>query len=601
MTALADLTVPAVHPGDPSYDSDRAVFNAMINRRPLVILRCRDTADVAAGIRYAREHDLALSVRSGGHGVAGNAVCDGGVMLDLSGMRDIAVDLDLRTAEAGPGLLLGDLDRATLRHEMATPLGVMSGTGIAGLTLGGGLGWLNGAYGLACDNLVGARVVTADGEVRTVGPDAHPDLHWGLRGGGGNLGVVTSFRYRLHPVARVLAGGLTFPGPAARDALHEHHRFMDTAPDELSSAVSVGRDGVSVAVCWSGDLDRGEEVLRPLRLIAGGATDDTVGPVDFLDWQRAPDAAFPRGRCHYWKSGYLRHLTDAAVDDLLAVAATIPNPDTSIGLQGLRVRPHGCPSTPRRSRTAPPRTTSSSWASGRTRPAPTRSSPGRATPSRRCARTSRTPSTSTTWAARATIASGRPSGPTTPASPSSNAATTRRTSSDSTRTSARARNDRASRVNGVGRRCSRCCVSPGRPAGVMPPSGPHPRTTNACAGRGPRSSTNPRPDPLGVPPRCERRDARRRSVGARRGARRVHVAPQLPRRSGRSATVDPEQGRVTRMAGYGLRTVGTSATRRLPCRDSSATALRPLASSDIDFRGEPAFTTLAAAPCAPAC
>ena len=338
MTAPTDLAVPALRPDDDGYDDARAVFNAMIDRRPLAILRCRDAADVAAGIRYARAHDLVLSVRSGGHGVAGNAVCDGGVVLDLSGMRAVSVDPEERRADAGPGLLLGDLDSATARHGLATPLGVMSGTGIAGLTLGGGLGWLAGKHGLACDNLLGAEVVTAAGDVLEVGPERHADLYWGLRGGGGNLGVVTSFRYRLHPVSRVLAGALTFPGSAARTALLERQRFLATAPDELSSIASLGlgddgRPVVTVLLCWSGDLEEGERVLRPLR---GAAAADSVGPVDFVDWQRAPDPGYPRGRQHYWKSGYLRHLTGAAVDDLLAVAATIPNPETGIGLQGLR-------------------------------------------------------------------------------------------------------------------------------------------------------------------------------------------------------------------------------------------------------------------------
>lgn len=343
MSAPADptrLAVPALGPDDPGYDDARAVFNAMVDRRPLAVLRCRDAADVAEGIRYARAHDLVLSVRSGGHGVAGNAVCDGGVVLDLSGMTDVSVDPVARTAVAGPGLLLGDLDAATARHGLATPLGIMSGTGIAGLTLGGGLGWLAGKYGLACDNLVGAQVVTAAGDVLEVGPDSHPDLLWGLRGGGGNLGVVTSFHYRLHPVARVLAGALTFPWSAARAALLERARFLATAPDELSSVASLGlgadgRPGLTVLVCWCGDPAEGERVLRPLRGTPGVVA-DSIGLVDFVDWQRAPDAAYPRGRRHHWKSGYLRHLTEAAVDDLLAVAATIPNPETGIGLQGLR-------------------------------------------------------------------------------------------------------------------------------------------------------------------------------------------------------------------------------------------------------------------------
>ena len=186
MQPTTALRGDVLRPEDPDYNAARAVFNAMIDRKPLAILRCRQAADVAHGITFAREHDLALSVRGGGHNVAGNAVCDGGIMLDLSPMKDLRVDPDRLRAHAGPGLLLGDLDRATQQHGLAVPLGVMSKTGIAGLTLGGGLGWLNGRYGSACDNLIGAEVVTADGDVLHVSEDEHADLLWGLRGGGLN-------------------------------------------------------------------------------------------------------------------------------------------------------------------------------------------------------------------------------------------------------------------------------------------------------------------------------------------------------------------------------------------------------------------------------
>ncbi len=340
MVAPIDIAAHVIHPDDPAYDNARAVFNAMIDRRPLAIVQCRDALDVAAGIWYARDHDLVLSVRSGGHGVAGHAVCDGGIMLDLSGMKDVTVDPVRRIAHAGPGVLLGELDGATQRHGLATPLGVMSGTGIAGLTLGGGLGWLNARYGLACDNLIGAEVVTADGDVLQVGPDQHPELLWGLRGGGGNLAVVTRFIYRLHPVSSVVAGALTHPWAAARDVLRHHHEYMASAPDELTSKVSLGlgpagAPAVTILACWSGDPAVGERVLRPLRSF-GPPLDDSIGVLPYLDWQRAPDPGLPRGRRHYWKSGYLRHLTDAALDALIAIAPTTPTPATGIGLQGLR-------------------------------------------------------------------------------------------------------------------------------------------------------------------------------------------------------------------------------------------------------------------------
>jgi hypothetical protein len=335
-----DFPAEVLRAGDATYDAARSVFNAMIDRRPLAIVRCRTTEHVVRGVALAREHDLVLSVRGGGHNVAGNAVCDGGLMLDLSPMRAVQVDTAARTAVAGPGCLLGDLDRATQAHGLATPLGVMSGTGIAGLTLGGGLGWLGGRHGLACDNLVAAEVVTAGGDVRTVDAERHPDLLWGLRGGGGNFGVVTAFTYALHPVGPVLAGGLVHPWSAARDVLRFHDEFVATAPDELATAVSLSRDPaarplVSIAVCWSGDLADGERVLAPLRAF-GSPLVDTVTAVPFVDWQRGPDASYPLGRQHYWKSGYLRDLTDTAIDVLLDVVPGMPSAVSGIGLQGMR-------------------------------------------------------------------------------------------------------------------------------------------------------------------------------------------------------------------------------------------------------------------------
>ncbi len=340
----AGLRGDVLRPGDRDYDSARAVFNAMIDRRPLAILRCHDADDVARGIAFARRHDLVLSVRGGGHNVAGSAVCDGGIMLDLSPMRGLQVDPGRRTVTAGPGLLLGDLDRATQKHGLAVPFGVMSKTGIAGLTLGGGLGWLNGRYGLACDNLTGAEVVTADGEVLQVDRDEHADLLWGLRGGGGNFGAVTSFTYEAHPVGAVLAGGLSYPPAIAADALRFHDQFVAEAPGDLTTSISVGCDPSgapvsSIALCWCGPLDEGASVLRPLREF-GPPMQDSIAPMSYVALQSAPDASFPLGRQHYWKSGYLRHLTDAAIDTLLEIAAATP-PGVS-GLGGQRL--HGAAS-----------------------------------------------------------------------------------------------------------------------------------------------------------------------------------------------------------------------------------------------------------------
>jgi hypothetical protein len=269
--------------------------------------------------------------------VAGNAVCDGGLMLDLSGMKGMHVDPVRRIAQGQTGLLLGEFDHETQAFGLATTLGIVSLTGIAGLTLGGGLGWLNGKYGLACDNVLAADVVTADGEFLTADASENEDLYWALRGGGGNFGVVTALTYQLHPVTTVLAGGLTFPAEQARDALRFYHQFASEAPDELSMAGSVSRDPeghltVSIAACYCGPLDEGERVLSPLRGF-GRPLGGEIVPLPYEAFQCGPDVSFPRGRQHYWKSSYLRELTEEAIDVLLDFGATIPSPFTGIGLQ----------------------------------------------------------------------------------------------------------------------------------------------------------------------------------------------------------------------------------------------------------------------------
>lgn len=332
-----DLPGEVIRPGDATYDEVRAVFNGMIDRRPFAVLRCRETADVARGVAFAREHDLPVSIRGGGHSIGGNAVCDGGIMLDLSRMKDLRVDPDRRIARAGPGLTLGELDAGTQQHGLATPLGVVSVTGIAGLTLGGGLGWLNGKHGLTCDNLLSADVVTADGEVLRASAEENADLFWALRGGGGNFGVVTSFTYRLHPVGPVLAGGLSYPSTRVREALRFHHEFMAAAPDELSTSVSLALDPagepvVTVAVCYCGPHEEGERVLRPLRAF-GPPVADTIGAVPYLALQSAPDAGWPSGRQHYWKAGWLRQLTDGAIETIVRFVPQMPSAASGVGLQ----------------------------------------------------------------------------------------------------------------------------------------------------------------------------------------------------------------------------------------------------------------------------
>ena len=235
------VTGPVLGAGDPAYEESRRVFNAMIDRRPAAIIKCSGAEDVAHGVLAARDYELPLSMKGGGHSVAGNAVCDGGLMLDMSSMKRIFVDPERSLAVAEAGLTLGEFDAATARYGLATTLGVVSMTGIAGLTLGGGIGWLNGKHGLACDNVLSMDVVTADGQLRTASAGRHQDLFWAMRGGGGNFGVVVSFTYRLHPVTTVLAGPISYPPQRAAGALRLYHQVASTAPDPLATAASVAR------------------------------------------------------------------------------------------------------------------------------------------------------------------------------------------------------------------------------------------------------------------------------------------------------------------------------------------------------------------------
>jgi FAD/FMN-containing dehydrogenase len=341
----ANLRGELIRPENDGYDNTRAVFNGMIDKRPAMIVCCAGTADVIQGVNFARTHELLVSVHGGGHSVAGNAVSDGGLMLDLSPMKGIRVDPVRRTAQAQAGLTLGEFDHETQAFGLATTLGVVSVTGIAGLTLGGGLGWLNGKHGLACDNLLSADVVTADGRLLTASDEENEDLFWGVRGGGGNFGVVTLFEYRLHTVDLVLGGGLRYPATQAREFLRFYHEFASTCPDELSTAASLGQapDGsvvVGVAVCYCGSIESGERVLHPLRTF-GSPLEDSIQPMSYQALQSAPDAGFPLGRQHYWKSSYLKHLSDEAIEVMLRFVAEMPSPISGVGLQQM----HGAASS----------------------------------------------------------------------------------------------------------------------------------------------------------------------------------------------------------------------------------------------------------------
>ena len=335
----ARLQGEVLRPGDINYEATRRVFNAMIDRRPALIVRCAGAADVVAGVEFAQEHSIPLSVRGGGHSVAGTAVCEGGLMLDLSQMKGIQIDPSRRIAQVQPGLTLGEFDHETQAFGLATTTGVVSMTGIAGLTVGGGVGWLNGKHGLACDNLLAADVVTADGQLRMVSPEEHADLFWAIRGGSGNFGIVTSFTYQLHEVGPVLAGSVTYPFSAARETLRFYHDFARTCPDELTTSGSLwmeadGTPGISVAVCYTGNLQAGEQAVRPLREF-GPPLGSEIRATPYCALQTAGDAGFPSGRQHYWKSAWLTNLSDEVIAVMLAYLARMPSPASGVGLQQL--------------------------------------------------------------------------------------------------------------------------------------------------------------------------------------------------------------------------------------------------------------------------
>ncbi len=329
------LRGPLLLPSEDGYDTARQIFNAMIDRRPAAIARCAGAADVLACVRFAREHDLRVSVRGGGHNVAGNAVCDDGLMIDLSPMKGIRVDPTRRTARAQPGLTLGEFDRETQAFGLATTLGAVSMTGIAGLTLGGGIGWLMGKHGLACDNVFSYDVATADGRLLTASAGENPDLYWALRGGGGNFGVVTSFEYRLHPLGTILGGLLVFDAAKSEETLHTFREFCRRAPDEMGTGAGFGTlpDGakaVLVPICYAGTPAKGEVLVQPLRSL--GVAADLVKPMSYVEMQSCLDVDFPPRHYHYWKSAFLKELSDDAIRVLTQFAAALPTPLSMIFL-----------------------------------------------------------------------------------------------------------------------------------------------------------------------------------------------------------------------------------------------------------------------------
>ena len=331
------LRGPLLFAGDPGYEDARKIWNAMVDKRPALIARCAGAADVRRCVEFAARHSLLLAVRGGGHNVAGNAVCNGGLMIDLSRLKAIRVDPAARTARAEPGVNWAEFDRETQGFGLATTGGTVPSTGIAGLTLGGGIGWLKGTYGLTCDNLVSADIVTAEGLLLTADAERHADLFWGLRGGGGNFGVVTSFEYRLHPVGKVLAGMVIHPLDQARRALAQLREFAATMPDELAvtAVLLTSADGapvLAIAVCYNGPLEAGERALKELRAF-GPPVADTIAPMDYLALQSMIEAAFPFGWQNYWKSDALADLSEGAIEALVGGFATVPAPSIVVGIE----------------------------------------------------------------------------------------------------------------------------------------------------------------------------------------------------------------------------------------------------------------------------
>ena len=333
-----------VLPGDTTYDEVRKIWNAMIDRRPAIIVRCVDASDVPVAITFARENGLEISIRGAGHNIAGNSIVNDGMMIDLSMMKKVRVDEEGRRAYVEPGATLHDFDEAVQAHGLATPVGINSTTGIAGLTVGGGFGWLTRKYGMTIDQLVSAEVVTADAKTWTVSASENPDLFWAIRGGGGNFGIVTRFEFQLHPVGpEILAGLIVFPFEQAMQVLKRYREFTKTAPEELSVWVVLrkapplpflpadvhGKEVVVLPTFYAGDIATGQKLLEPIRAF-GQAHGEHIGAMPYVQWQQAFDPLLTPGARNYWKSHNFSELSDAALDTVIEYAGILPTPQCEI-------------------------------------------------------------------------------------------------------------------------------------------------------------------------------------------------------------------------------------------------------------------------------
>jgi FAD/FMN-containing dehydrogenase len=345
-----DLRGDLLLPGEPGYDDARTIWNAMVNRKPALIARCRGVADVIRAVAFAGEHELLLAIKGGGHNIAGNSLCDGGMVIDLSLMKSVRVDPKARRAWVEPGATLGDVDHETQAFGLATPTGINSTTGIAGLTLGGGFGWITRKHGLTCDNLVSADVVTADGKLVHASAKENADLFWALRGGGGNFGVVTCFEFQLHPIGpEVFAGLVVYPFDQAQKVLRAYRDWTATLPDEATVWVVMrkapplpflptevhGREAVVLAMLYAGDPKQGEKVLAPARGF-GKPWGEHVGVMPFAAWQQAFDPLLTPGARNYWKSHNFSSVPDVALDVLIDATTKLPSPhcEVFLGLLG---------------------------------------------------------------------------------------------------------------------------------------------------------------------------------------------------------------------------------------------------------------------------